>query len=126
MPPPSGLTDPQFADIPAGAVDALVIHPLAKGEPPDSRRPVFSSGMTQLRGRWLENERPIVVGAYRVGETTDASALDQVMLRHGESEFELWLPEGPYVLRVTSNSGVIKIDVEHDSTEFRLHRADLQ
>lgn len=68
----------------------------------------------------------IFVALYRVGDTTHAIALDQVMLRHREFEFELWIPEGPHVLRVTSTSGVIKIDVEHDSTEFRLHRADVQ
>ena len=70
MPPPSGLTDPQFADIPVGAVDAIVIHPLTKGQPPASRKPAFSSGMTQLRGRWLEKEWPIIIGAYRAGETS--------------------------------------------------------
>ena len=123
MPPPSGLTDPQFADIPAGAVDAIVIHPLTKGQPPASRKPVFSSGMTQLRGRWLEKEWPIIVGAYRAGETADAIALDQVMLRHGESEFELWIPDGPHVLRVTSVAGVLKIDVEQEQSEIQLRQS---
>ena len=85
--PATIMTDPQFADIPAGAVDAIVLHPLTKGQPPDSRKPVFSSGMMQLRGSWLEREWPVIIGAYRAGETADAIALDQVMLRHGESGF---------------------------------------
>ena len=126
LPPPSGLTDPVFADIPAGAVDAIVIHPRAKGKLPASREPVFSSGMTQLRGRWLEKEWPVVVGAYRPGESADAIALDQVMLRHGESEFELGVTEGPHVLRVTSTSGVMTIDVKQKQSEIQLRKAGVQ
>lgn len=121
MPPPS-LTDMQFSGIPPGAIDALVIHPLAKGKPPASRKPVFSSDMQQLRGRWLEKEWPIVIGAYRMGETADAIALDQVLLRNGESEFELWIPEGPHMLRVTSTSGVVMIDVKQEQSEIQLRR----
>ncbi len=123
IPPPSRLTDPQFADIPAGAIDALVIHPVSKGKSPAARRPVFSSDMTQISGRWAEREWPIVVGAYRTEEPADAIALDQVLLRQGESEFELWIPDGPHELRVTSVAGAVKIDVEHDQTAFRLRRS---
>jgi hypothetical protein len=123
IPPPLNLTDPQFAGIPAGAIDALVIHPLSKGKPPASRKPVFPSDMTQISGHWLESEWPIVVGAYRTGEPVEAIALDQVLLRQGESEFELWIPPRAYELRVTSPSGVVKIDVDLDQTEFRLRRA---
>jgi len=123
IPPPFRLTDPQFADIPAGAIDALVIHPLSKGKSPAARKPVFPSDMTQISGRWLESGWPIVVGAYRAGEPVDAIALDQVMLRQGESEFELWIPSQAYELRVTSPSGVVDIDVELDQTEYRLRRA---
>jgi len=123
IPPPLGLTDPEFAGIPAAAIDALVIHPLSKGKSPAARKPVFSSGMTQLSGHWLESEWPVVVGAYRTGEPADAIALDQVMLRQGESQFELWIPPQPYELRVTSTAGVVAIDVEPDQTEFRLRRA---
>ena len=123
IPPPLGLTDPQFAGIPAGAIDALVIHPLSKGKSPAARKPIFSSDMTQISGRWLESEWPVIVGAYRTGEPVDAIALDQVLLRRGESEFELWIPSQAYELRVISTSGVVAIDVELDQTEFRLRRA---
>jgi hypothetical protein len=123
IPPPIRLADPQFAGMPAGAIDALVIHPLTKSEPPAARKPVFSSDMTRIPGRWLESEWPVVVGAYRTGEPIDAIALDQVMLRQGESKFELWIPSQAYELRVTSTSGVVAIDVEFDQTEFRLRRA---
>jgi hypothetical protein len=121
--PPIGLADPQFTDIPAGAMDALVIHPLTKSEPPAARKPVFSSGMTRRSGRWLESEWPVVVGAYRTGEPADAIALDQVMLRQGESEFELWIPSQAYELRVTSTSGVVAIDVKTERTEIQLRKA---
>ena len=116
------LTDPQFAGIPAGAIDALVIHPLSQGKSPAARKPVFSSGMTQISGRWLEREWPVVVAAHRLGEPADAIALDQVMLRQGESEFELWIPSQAYELRVTSTSGVVAIDVEPNQTRVRLRR----
>jgi hypothetical protein len=123
IPLPVRLPDPQFAGIPAGAIDALVIHPLCKGDPPAARKPVFSSDKIQISGRWQESEWPIVVGAYRTGEPVDAIALDQVLLRHGESKFELWIPPRPYELRVTSTSGVVDIDVKQDQNEFQLRRA---
>ena len=126
IPPPIRLPDLQFAGIPAGAIDALVIHPLSKGKPPAARKPVFPSDRTQISGRWQESEWPVVVGAYRTGEPVDAIALDQVLLRHGESEFELWIPPGPYELRITSTSGVVAIDIKQDQTEFRLFRAVAQ
>ena len=119
IPPSCRLTDPQFADIPAGAIDAVVIHPVSKLKSPAARKPVFSSDMTQVAGRWLEREWPVVVGAYRTGEAVDAIALDQVMLRQGESDFELWIPSQAYELRVTSLSGFVNIDVELDRTKFR-------
>lgn len=123
IPPPTGLSDPQFADIPAGAIDAFVIHPIVQGKPPVSRKPAFASDMTQISGSWLEQDWPIVVGAFRTGETADAVALDQVMLRHGDCEFELWIPACPYTLRVTSPSGIIKINIERNQAGFRLRKA---
>jgi hypothetical protein len=123
IPPPARLPDLQFAGIPPGAIDALVIHPLSNGKPPASRKPVFSSGRTQISGRWLQNEWPVVVGAYRTGEPVDAIALDQVMLRPGESAFELWVPSQAYELRVTSTSGIVEIDMERDGTNVRLRRS---
>jgi len=120
--PPFSLPVFQFAGIPAGAIDALVIHPLSRGKAPVERKPVFSSDRTQISGRWLEREWPVVIGAYRTGEPVDAIALDQVLLRRGESKFELWIPSQPYELRVTSTSGVVAIDVERDRTEVRLRR----
>lgn len=123
IPIPSGLPGLQFAGIPARAVDSLVIHPVARSRPPVAREPVFSSGMTQIWGRWMEREWPVVIGAYRVGEPTDAIALDQVMLRQGEPRFDLWIPAQPYELRVTSPSGDVNVDVESNGNEFQLQRA---
>lgn len=123
IPPPLRLSDPQFAGIPAGGIDALVVHPLSNGQPPAERKPAFPSGMTQITGRWLESDWPVVVGAYRTGEPADAIALDQVLLRSGESDFELWIPSEPHELRVLSTSGLVAIDVERNETEFRLRRA---
>ncbi|MFN0052871.1 MAG: hypothetical protein ACKV0T_11820 [Planctomycetales bacterium] len=120
IPPPRGLKDPQFTDIPAGAIDALVIHPLPNGRPPGARQPRFSSGMTRVSGRWLEPNWPIVVGAYRTGESIEAIALDQVLLRDGESEFELWIPSPPFELRVTSATGRIAIDIEMNRSELEI------
>jgi hypothetical protein len=56
----------------------------------------------RISGRWLESDWPIVVGAYRRGEPVGAIALDQELLRRGETEFELWIPSGPFELRGTS------------------------
>jgi hypothetical protein len=123
IPPPVGLGDPQFADIPAGAIDAVVIHPLLTEGLPVGRKPNFSDNMEPISGRWLEKEWPVVVGAYRRGEPDDAIALDQVMLRQGESEFELWIPSQPYDLRVATLTGGIDIDVESIQTRVRLRRA---
>lgn len=123
IPAPLRLPDFQFAGIPAGAIDALVVHPLLKGNPPAGRKPVFSSARTQISGRWLENQWPVVVGAYRIGEPLDAIALDQVMLRQGESAFDLWIPPEAHEVRVTSISGVVKVDVEGNGTNIRLRRA---
>jgi hypothetical protein len=124
IPPPSGLRDPQFADVPIGAVDAIVIHPAIGGKPPTSRKPTFTEGMTRVPARWLEDEWPVVVGAYRPGEPADAIALDQVLLRQGESDFELWIPDGQHELRVTSTMGFVKIAVERDFGVIHLRRGE--
>ena len=123
MPPPRDLPDPQFAGIPPGAIDALVVHPPTKGKPPSDRKPVYSENMTHISGRWLAREWPVVVGAYRPGEPADAIPLDQVMLRSGEAAFALWLPSPAYELRVISTAGKIEIDAEDDGGEIRLRRA---
>lgn len=40
-------------------------------------------------------------------------SLDQIMLKNGEADFELWLPSPANVLRVTSATGAIPVEVEH-------------
>ena len=122
IPPPAGLRDPQFTDIPDGAIDALVIHPAVRGKPPASRKPAFAEGMTRVSARWVEAEWPVVVGAYRPGEPADAIPLDQVLLRHREAEFELWIPDGPHELRVTATDGAVKVDGAPSSGATLLRR----
>lgn len=120
--PPTDLVDPQFADIPDSAIDAIVIHPLLRGRSPRERKPAFAKDSLQIPGRWLGEDSPVIVGAYREDEPDDAIAFDQVMLRQGESVFELWVPQQPYQLRVTTLSGIIPIDVVKTQQGYELRK----
>jgi hypothetical protein len=73
--------------------------------------------MQRLNGVWTGNAWPVVVCAYKQGESIDAIALDQVMLRQGETRFVLWIPEETkYQIRVFNRLG---------SLNSRLNSADM-
>jgi len=107
MPPPAldcGLRDSPYG---LAAVDAIVIHPPDQSIAPANRTALFPKAMRRLAGRWTSTIWPVVISAYKKGEPTDAIPLDQVMLRQGEAEFVLWIPEGDeFEIRVFNNTGL--------------------
>jgi hypothetical protein len=111
VPAPSGLSDPQF-DFPPGAVDALVIHPPSVGGP-SQRVHHFPSAHRRVTGIWNGSEWPVLVGAFKKGESADAIALDQVMLRAGEKEFVLWIPNGAFEVRIFGLNGRVDAATAH-------------
>ena len=102
-PPPAGLPGPQFRHT-RGAVDAIVVHPPSTGGPAE-RVHSFPSTRRRISATWSGGERPVMIGAYKLGECQTAIALDQVMLREGENEFVLWVPDVPYEFRVQGPQG---------------------
>ena len=103
-PPPgaeSGLNDiPQ--------VDAILVHPPDRSFAPAGRTPLFTDSMRKINGRWTTPRWPVVIAAFKVGEPIEAIPLDQVMLRRGEDDFVLWIPEpNEYALVVFDESGPI-------------------
>ncbi len=105
-PLPSGFTDRQLAGIPDGAIDALVVHPLCKQKPPHDRTPVFPERMNSIEGNW-NHTWPVVIAAYAKNERDDGVPLDMVLLRQGESNYQLWTIESEPRLKVFSIEGEI-------------------
>lgn len=103
---PNGLRDPQFHWTP-GAVDALVVHSASTGGPAQ-RVHSFPSTRQRVAGVWHGSEWPVLVGAFKKGEPADAIALDQVMLRAGETDFVLWVPGNDYEVRLFGMNGLVK------------------
>jgi hypothetical protein len=103
-PVPNNLRDPQFG-FPDGGIDALVVHRPSEGGPAE-RAPEYSDRQ-RLQGSWDGNEWPVVVGAFVRGEPSNAIALDQIMLREGEREYALWVPEADYEIRVFGINGTL-------------------
>ena len=92
VPPPLHVTEtllPGSSVRPA--VDAVVVHPLRLGREPTDRRGAVSDRLTRVPGVWLGNQWPVVIAAVLQGEPEDAIAFDQILLRRGERDFELWL-----------------------------------
>ncbi len=112
-PMPGGLLNPQFR-VPAGAVDALVVHTPASGGPA-TRIHGFPSSRQRISGTWHRDQWPVLIGAWKMGEPADAIALDQVMLRQGEREFALWVPDGDYELRAFGLNGRLSVTQPDDS-----------
>lgn len=111
VPPPRHVTQMLFPESSVQpAVDAIVIHPPGIGHEPADRRGAFSDQMTRVPGVWLGNQWPVVIAAIPDGEPDDAIALDQIMLRPGEKEFELWLPQTAYTIRTWSLNGPIRVN----------------
>ena len=108
MPPPaldSGLQESPYR---LASVDAIVLHPPDHSVAPAKRTVLFSDAMQQLAGRWTANEWPVVVSAYNKSEPVNAIPLDQVMLRQGEADFVLWIPEAAeYEIRVFNSGGLL-------------------
>ena len=104
-PVPSGLSDPQF-QFPPGAVDAIVVHPPSFGEP-GQRVHSFKAARQRVAGVWNGSEWPVLVGAFKKGESADSIALDQVMLREREKDFVLWVPSDDYEIHIFGLKGRI-------------------
>jgi hypothetical protein len=127
VPPPRHVTEALFPESSVQpAVDAIVIHPSRLGQEPTDRRGAFTDGMTRVPGTWLGKQWPVVIAAIADGERETAIALDQILLRRGETDFELWLPPTKYRIRVWGLNGPLSIKIKaiSRSTSVRVDRAD--
>jgi hypothetical protein len=121
VPPPQRVMEALFPEsLVQPAVDAVVIHPPQLGREPTDRRGAFIDRMTRVPGVWLGNQWPVVIAAIPDGEPDNAIALDQIMLRPGETEFELWLPSTHYSIRVWGLDGPVTVNVNTKSTPVRV------
>jgi len=121
VPPPRHVAEALFPESSVQpAVDAVVIHPPRLGQEPTDRRGAFTDQMTRVAGVWLGNQWPVVIAAIPDGEPDDAIALDQIMLRRGETDFELWLPPSDYTIRVWSLDGPLGVNANIKSTPVRV------
>ncbi len=119
--PPRHVTEALFPESSVQpAVDAVVIHPPRLGHEPTDRRGAFTDQMTRAPGVWLGNQWPVVIAAIPDGEPDDAIALDQIMLRRGETDFELWLPPTDGTIRVWGLDGPLNVNANVKSTPVRV------
>jgi hypothetical protein len=125
MPPPRHVTETLFPDSSVHpAVDAIVVHPPRIGKEPTDRRGAFTDQMTRVPGVWLGNLWPVVIAAIPDGEPDNAISLDQIMLRRGETDFELWLPHSGCSIRVWSLDGPlsVKANIESKPVQVNVNR----
>lgn len=121
VPPPRDVSERLFPDSSAQpAVDAVVIHPPRLGREPKDRRGAFCDQLTRVAGAWRGNRWPVVIAAIPAGEPDAAIALDQIMLRPGETDFELWLPRADYAIRAWDLDGPIDAARNTNSTNSKL------
>lgn len=121
VPPPRGVSERLFPESSAHpAVDAVVIHPPRLGREPTDRRGAFADRLTRVAGVWRGDRWPVVIAALPVGELDEAIALDQVMLRPGETDFELWLPHADYLIRAWGLDGPLDVDANVESAQSRV------
>jgi hypothetical protein len=121
VPPPRPVTEAHFPESSVQpAVDAIVIHPSRLGQEPKDRRGAFTDRMTRAPGIWLGKQWPVVIAAIADGEPETAIALDQIMLRRGETDFELWLPHTNYRIRVWGLNGPLGVKAISSSTSVRV------
>jgi hypothetical protein len=121
VPPPRHVAEALFPESSVQpAVDAIVIHPPRLGQEPADRRGAFTDRMTRVPGVWLGNQWPVVIAAIKDGEPDDTIALDQIMLRRGETDFELWLPRTGYTIRGWSLNGPLSVNANVNSTPIRV------
>ncbi|WP_165073738.1 hypothetical protein [Paludisphaera rhizosphaerae] len=105
-PPPRDVSEALFPESSVHpAVDAVVVHPPRIGREPTDRRGAFANQATRVAGVWRGGRWPVVIAVVPAGEPDDAVALDQVMLRPGETDFELWIPQASYTLRAWGLEG---------------------
>lgn len=124
VPPPRRVSETLFPESSVHpAVDAVVVHPPRLGREPTDRRGAFADRMTRAPGVWLGDRWPVVIAAVPDGEPDDAVALDQVMLRPGETDFELWLPDAGCTIRAWGLDGPIRVDADIRSTPVRVRLA---
>lgn len=102
------------------AVDAVVLHPPRLGKEPTDRHGAFSDQLVRVPGAWLGDQWPVVISAISEGEPDDAIALDQIMLRQGETEFELWLPTTACRICVWNLHGKLRVRANVKSTPVRV------
>jgi hypothetical protein len=125
VPPPRHVTEALFPESSVQpAVDAIVIHPARLGQEPTDRRGAFTEGMTRVPGTWLGERWPVVIAAIADGEPETAIALDQILLRRGETDFELWLPHTNYRIRVWGLDGPLRVKAISRSTSIRVDIAN--
>jgi hypothetical protein len=125
VPPPRHVTEALFPESSVQpAVDAIVIHPARLGQEPTDRRGAFTDGMTRVPGTWLGEHWPVVIAAIAVGEPETAIALDQILMRRGETDFELWLPHTNYRIRVWGLDGPLSVKAISHSTSIRVDIAN--
>jgi hypothetical protein len=121
VPPPRHVTEALFPESSVQpAVDAIVIHPSRLGQEPTDRRGAFTDGMTRVPGTWLGKQWPVVIAAIADGEPETAIALDQILLRRGETDFELWLPRTDYRIRVWGLNGPLSVRTIRHLTSDRV------
>jgi hypothetical protein len=112
VPPPRHVTETLFPESSVQpAVDAIVIHPPRLGQEPRDRGGAFTDRKRRVPGVWLGKQWPVVIAAMADGEPDTAIALDQIMLRRGETDFELWLPHTDYTIRVWSLEGPLSVRI---------------
>lgn len=121
MPPPKHLSEALFPESTVHpAVDAIVIHSPRIGKEATDRRGAFADQMTRVPGVWLGNQWPVLIAAIPNGEPDNAIALDQIMLRSGETDFELWLPHIDCNIRAWSLNGPLRVNANIKSTPVRV------
>jgi hypothetical protein len=121
VPPPEQLSKVHFPESTVHpAVNAVVIHPPRIGKEPTDRRGAFADQMTRVPGVWRANQWPVVIAAIADGEPDSAIAFDQIMLRPGETDFELWLPRAGYTIRVWSLNGPLSVSANTESMPVRV------
>ena len=117
MPPPeqnSGLNQ-----IPK--TDAILVHPKNESVAPNHRSPLFAQNFQNAVGTWTGKKWPVIIAAFHVGEPDDAIALDQVLLRNAEDQFNLLIPQKlEFDVRAFGTEGRIEIEVVIDADQLIL------
>ncbi|MEK6261855.1 MAG: hypothetical protein AABP62_24925 [Planctomycetota bacterium] len=121
VPAPGHLTEKLFPESSVQpAVDAIVVHPPRIGQEPTDRRGAFADQMARVSGEWLGRQWPVVIAAIPDGEPDNAIPLDQIMLRPGETDFELWLPHTDCTIRAWSLNGLLSVNANIKSSPVRV------